>query len=123
MQMLLTGDMIPAETALAYGLLNAVVSPDSLESETSKLAEKLSSKSSFGIRLGKKMFYPWVLLMTLQARELAVICNTQMLEKASKILSPRKISCKQSSTSTRRQKKVRCSCQFGRKPKLHRMSP
>ena len=55
--MLLTGDLISADTALAYGLLNAVVAPDSLESETSKLAEKISSKSSFGIRLGKKMFY------------------------------------------------------------------
>ena len=55
--MLLTGDLISADTALAYGLLNTVVEPDSLESETSKLAEKISSKSSFGIRLGKKMFY------------------------------------------------------------------
>jgi len=57
MHMLLTGDLISADTALAYGLLNAVVAPDLLEPETSKLAEKISSKSSFGIRLGKKMFY------------------------------------------------------------------
>ena len=57
MHMLLTGDLISADTALAYGLLNAVVAPDLLEPETLKLAAKISSKSSFGIRLGKKMFY------------------------------------------------------------------
>ena len=55
--MLLTGELISAEKALSCGLLNEVVTPDLLESETTKLAENIASKSSFGIQLGKKMFY------------------------------------------------------------------
>mmetsp|Transcript_8351 Transcript_8351/g.18053 ORF Transcript_8351/g.18053 Transcript_8351/m.18053 type:complete len:99 (+) Transcript_8351:958-1254(+) len=57
MHMLLTGELITAEKAQSYGLLNTVVPPDSLESETMKLAKQIANKSSFGIRLGKEMFY------------------------------------------------------------------
>ncbi len=57
MHMLLTGDLISADVALAYGLVNAVVSPSSLEDETYALARKISNKSNFAIRLGKAMFY------------------------------------------------------------------
>lgn len=57
LQMLLTGDLISAETALLYGLVNAIVPPHLLDAETTKLAEKISNKSSFAIQLGKKMFY------------------------------------------------------------------
>ena len=55
--MLLTGDLISAEKALSYGLVNMVVSPEELDTETTKLAGNIASKSSFGIQLGKKMFY------------------------------------------------------------------
>ncbi|KAL7534716.1 hypothetical protein ACHAWF_004924 [Thalassiosira exigua] len=57
MHMLLTGEIISAEKALSYGLLNAVVPPNLLEAETMDLAQKIASKSSFGIQLGKEMFY------------------------------------------------------------------
>mmetsp|Transcript_32652 Transcript_32652/g.56919 ORF Transcript_32652/g.56919 Transcript_32652/m.56919 type:complete len:313 (+) Transcript_32652:168-1106(+) len=57
MHMLLTGELITAEKAQAYGLLNTVVPPNLLESEAVKLAEQIASKSNFGIRLGKNMFY------------------------------------------------------------------
>ncbi|KAL7524252.1 hypothetical protein ACHAXR_000491, partial [Thalassiosira sp. AJA248-18] len=57
LHMLLTGELISAEKALSYGLLNDVVQPSSLESETLKLAQQIANKSSFGIQLGKQMFY------------------------------------------------------------------
>ena len=57
MQMLLTGDFISAQQALEYGLINELVDADSLEKTTWAMAEKISSKSSFAIKLGKQMFY------------------------------------------------------------------
>ena len=55
--MLLTGELISAEAALSYGLVNEVVPQNILDQETANLAESISNKSSFGIRLGKRMFY------------------------------------------------------------------
>ena len=81
MQMLLTGDWISAEKALTYGLLNEVVPPDQLDIETMKLAEKIASKSSFGIQLGKHMFYEQLKYYDLEdAYHFAgerMACNTQ----------------------------------------------
>jgi enoyl-CoA hydratase/carnithine racemase len=80
LQMLLTGDMISADTALSYGLLNAVVPHHMLEEETSKLAEKISNKSSFGIRLGKQLFYRQLKYNLEDAYDFAterIICNLQ----------------------------------------------
>lgn len=57
LRMLLTGELISAEKALSYGLLNDVVPPSSLESETTYLARQIATNSAFGIQLGKKMFY------------------------------------------------------------------
>lgn len=57
LHMLLTGDLISAEKALSYGLLNKVVSPNLLDVETMKLAQQIANQSSFGVQLGKKMFY------------------------------------------------------------------
>lgn len=80
LQMLLTGDMISADTALSYGLLNAVVPHHMLEEETSKLAEKISNKSRFGIRLGKQLFYRQLKYNLEDAYDFAterIICNLQ----------------------------------------------
>ncbi len=57
LRMLLTGDLISAETALSHGLVNALVPQHMLDADTINLAEKISSKTRFGIQLGKKMFY------------------------------------------------------------------
>lgn len=81
LHMLLTGDLISAERALEYGLLTKLVPPNSLESETEKLAQQIASKSSFGIRLGKKMFYEQLKYDNLdEAYEFAterITCNFQ----------------------------------------------
>lgn len=57
MRMLLTGELISAKKALAYGLVNDAVAPEMLELEITKLAERISSQSKFAICLGKNMFY------------------------------------------------------------------
>ena len=81
MQMLLTGDLISAEKALTYGLLNEVVPPDQLDIETMKMSEKIASKSRYGIQLGKQMFYEQLKCDDLEdAYELAgerMACNVQ----------------------------------------------
>lgn len=57
MQMLLTGEFIPAETARQYGLVNEVVSSSELAAATHALAQKILGKSAHAIGLGKDMFY------------------------------------------------------------------
>jgi len=57
MQMLLTGELISAETASDWGLVNFVVPPERLREETDKLARKVADASSLVISLGKQAFY------------------------------------------------------------------
>ncbi len=57
MEMLLTGDMISAQRACQIGLVNRVVSADTLSAQTEALADKIASKSSAVLKLGKQAFY------------------------------------------------------------------
>lgn len=57
MEMLLTGELIDAPTALARGLVNRVVPLAELDAAVSELVEKIKSKSAVAIRMGKEMFY------------------------------------------------------------------
>ncbi len=57
MEMLLTGDLIPAHEALAAGLVNNVVPAAALESATHTLAEKIAASSHLVIGIGKQAFY------------------------------------------------------------------
>jgi len=57
MEMLLTGDFIDAQTAAAWGLVNRVVAPDALESQTDALAATVAHASRFVVGLGKAAFY------------------------------------------------------------------
>ena len=57
MEMLLTGDMISAEEAVKFGLVNRVVAPDLLVPETMKLAELVASKPRSTMKIGKEAFY------------------------------------------------------------------
>lgn len=57
MEMLLTGDMIPAARAAEIGLVNKVASPDGLRQATMELAQKIASKSSLTLATGKRAFY------------------------------------------------------------------
>jgi len=57
LEMLLSGDMIDAETALKWGLVNQVVPLNNLESATMTLARKLAQKSPLALQMGKQAFY------------------------------------------------------------------
>jgi len=54
MEMLLTGEMIDAATALDFGLINRVVRATALTETVNEVAATIAAKSPFAIRLGKK---------------------------------------------------------------------
>ena len=56
--MLVTGDMISAETAVESGLISEVVEDDDLEYAVQAKVEKILSKNAAAIRFGKTMFHP-----------------------------------------------------------------
>ncbi|KGK43016.1 enoyl-CoA hydratase [Nitrincola sp. A-D6] len=56
-EMLLTGDMIPASRAVEMGLINQVVKQGSVQEATNTMASKIASKSSMTLATGKKAFY------------------------------------------------------------------
>lgn len=57
MEMLLTGKMIDAHTAEAWGLINRAVSASELDAVTVSLAHEIAAASCFTIGLGKQAFY------------------------------------------------------------------
>ncbi|HEX5508598.1 MAG TPA: enoyl-CoA hydratase [Pseudolabrys sp.] len=57
MEMLLTGEMVPAEEAARIGLVNHVVQPGEERKEVIALAKKVASKSSYVLKIGKEAFY------------------------------------------------------------------
>ncbi len=57
MEMLLTGEMIDAQTARDFGLINRVVPPEYLNQIVKKYAETIASKSTAAIARGKRAFY------------------------------------------------------------------
>ena len=57
MEMLLTGEMVDAEEARRIGLVNRLVTPEALESETMALAVKIASKPRRTLKTGKEAFY------------------------------------------------------------------
>ncbi len=57
MEMLLTGEMVPAEQALGIGLINRVVDAGKAREEAIRLARKIAAKSSTIVKLGKQAFY------------------------------------------------------------------
>jgi enoyl-CoA hydratase len=54
MELALTGDMIDAETAHRFGLVNHIFPADQLEAETMKLAEKIAEKAPIAVQLSKE---------------------------------------------------------------------
>ena len=57
MEMLLTGDFITAQEALAAGLINRVVPAAELDAATRALADKIVAASPLVVGLGKQAFY------------------------------------------------------------------
>jgi enoyl-CoA hydratase/carnithine racemase len=57
MEMLLTGDMVPAERAAAIGLVNRVVRAGEERNAAMQIARQIASKSSYTLKIGKEAFY------------------------------------------------------------------
>lgn len=57
MQMLLTGELIDAPTALRFGLVNEIVPEAELDTAVAALAAKIASKSRHTLAVGKEAFY------------------------------------------------------------------
>ena len=54
MEMILTGEIINADTALAIGLVNHVAPADQLETKTLEIANRMAEKSPVALRLAKE---------------------------------------------------------------------
>jgi enoyl-CoA hydratase/carnithine racemase len=67
LEMLLTGEFISAEEALAEGLVNRVVPAEELEAQTRALAGKIAEASPLVVGVGKQAFYRQLEMPTEQA--------------------------------------------------------
>jgi enoyl-CoA hydratase/carnithine racemase len=78
MEMLLTGDLIDAQTALDWGLVNRVVPLAELDAEIRKFTDAIKAKSAVSVALGKEVFYKQLDVDLPQAYEMAgktMTCN------------------------------------------------
>ncbi|HEY6578593.1 MAG TPA: enoyl-CoA hydratase [Rhizomicrobium sp.] len=80
MEMLLTGELIDAEQARRIGLVNRVVAPEALETETMKLARLIAGKPVRTLKIGKEAFYRQLEMPLAQAYAYASeVMTTNML--------------------------------------------
>jgi enoyl-CoA hydratase/carnithine racemase len=80
MEMLLTGNPIPAREAERIGLVSRVVPANRLEEETLSLARQIAAASAYTVGLGKRAFYEQLPLDRLRAYEVAqeaMVANAQ----------------------------------------------
>ena len=71
MQMLLTGDLIDAATAVEWGLVNEAVALGELEATVTALATRIAEASPMVLAMGKRTFYEQAGLSQAAAYELA----------------------------------------------------
>ena len=57
LEMLLLGDLIDAETARAWGLVNRVVAPEAVLPTAMEMAKRIAAKSAYAVRVGKAAFH------------------------------------------------------------------
>jgi enoyl-CoA hydratase/carnithine racemase len=57
LEMLMTGDMIDADTAEKWGLVNKVVPLEQLDRAAMDMADRLAQKSPVALQMGKQAFY------------------------------------------------------------------
>ncbi len=67
MEMLLTGELIDARTALDWGLVNRVVPDDELDAAVAELVERIARTSPLTVGIGKEAFYAQIDLDERQA--------------------------------------------------------
>jgi enoyl-CoA hydratase/carnithine racemase len=71
MQMLLTGDLIDAATAIEWGLINDAVPPEELDRAVEALATHIAQASPMVLALGKRAFYEQLGMPQVDAYRLA----------------------------------------------------
>ena len=71
MQMLLTGELVDAATAVEWGLVNEVVEPEQLGKAVRDLAERVGAASPLTLAIGKRTFHRQLGLDQRQAYDLA----------------------------------------------------
>lgn len=71
MEMLLTGDLLPAARAAEIGLVNRVVPAAGLADAALALAQQISSKSPLTVKIGKEAFYRQLEMPLAQAYDYA----------------------------------------------------
>ena len=82
MQMLLTGEMVSAQQAVEWGLLNQAVPLSELKPATIKMAELIASKPASTVKIGKEAFYKQAEMGLADAYDYAASVMTQnMLER------------------------------------------
>jgi enoyl-CoA hydratase/carnithine racemase len=57
MEMVLLGERLTADQALAMGLITRVVPPERLDDEVNGVLQNLVEKSPIGMKIGKEAFY------------------------------------------------------------------
>jgi enoyl-CoA hydratase/carnithine racemase len=85
MEMLLTGDLIDAPTALEWGLVNRVVPSDALDTALADVANAIKARSAATIRMGKQAFYAQIEqpIATAYAATSEVMACNMLLDDAS----------------------------------------
>ena len=89
LEMVLLGEIIPAQEALRLGLVNQVVPPDQLEKATEELAAKLAAKSPLALQIGKAGIYgvqdmPYHEGLNVLGDMFAALCSTADAEEGVK---------------------------------------
>lgn len=67
MEMLLLGEEMSADDALHFGLVNRVVAPPALDAAVYEMAERIASKSTHVLKIGKQAFYAQASMSMAQA--------------------------------------------------------
>ena len=70
-EMLTTGAFIDADRAETLGLINRVVAPEALETETMALANTVAAKLSVAVKIGKEAFYNQIQMKISEAYDYA----------------------------------------------------
>ena len=82
MQMLLTGEMVSAEQAAEWGLINQAVPAEELQEAAMQYAQIIASKPASTVKIGKEAFYKQAEMGLAEAYEYAAAVMTHnMLEK------------------------------------------
>jgi len=82
LEMILTGDLVDAETALDWGLVNRVVPEGEHVDGAMDLAETLAAKSPMAVQMGKRAYYEMADMdyeeaLSFSNREFARLCTTR----------------------------------------------